>query len=89
MRTLVRRFQREVKDESKVTWRSVMTNSQNDFDERYRRQSFPGIQARLRRLVSSPSVSKVLEVGCGTGHWLSILSDLPIELTGVDPSRAM
>jgi ubiquinone/menaquinone biosynthesis C-methylase UbiE len=61
----------------------------NDFDERYRRQSFPGIQARLRRLVSSPSVSKVLEVGCGTGHWLSILSDLPIELTGVDPSRAM
>ena len=28
MRTLVRRFQREVKDESKVTWRSVMTNSQ-------------------------------------------------------------
>jgi ubiquinone/menaquinone biosynthesis C-methylase UbiE len=61
----------------------------NEFDERYRRQSFPGIQAWLRRLAGYPGTNKVLEVGCGTGHWLNVLSDLPVELTGVDPSRAM
>jgi ubiquinone/menaquinone biosynthesis C-methylase UbiE len=61
----------------------------NQFDERYRHQSFPGIQDWLRRLASSPVASRVLEVGCGTGHWLNILSDLPIELIGIDPSCAM
>jgi ubiquinone/menaquinone biosynthesis C-methylase UbiE len=61
----------------------------NEFDERYRRQSFPGIQAWLRRLAGYAGTNKVLEVGCGTGHWLNVLSDLPVELTGVDPSRAM
>lgn len=61
----------------------------NEFDERYRHQSFPGIQAWLRRLAGYPGTNKVLEVGCGTGHWLTILSDLPVELTGVDPSPAM
>jgi SAM-dependent methyltransferase len=61
----------------------------NEFDERYRHQSFPGIQARLRRLATCPGTKKVVEVGCGTGHWLNILSDLPVELTGLDPSCAM
>ena len=61
----------------------------NQFDERYRHQSFPGIQDWLRRLASSPGASRILEVGCGTGHWLNILSDLPIELIGIDPSLAM
>ena len=61
----------------------------NQFDERYRHQSFPGIQDWLRRLVSSPRASRILEVGSGTGHWLNILSDLPIELIGIDPSCAM
>ena len=61
----------------------------NHFDERYRYQSFPGIQDWLRRLASSSGASRVLEVGCGTGHWLNILSDLPIELIGIDPSCAM
>lgn len=89
MRTLVRRFQREVKDESKVTWRSVMTNSQTTSMSVIAVSRFQEFRLVCRRLVSSPSISKVLEVGCGTGHWLSILSDLPIELTGVDPSRAM
>ena len=39
----------------------------NQFDERYRHQSFPGIQDWLRRLASCPGASRVLEVGSGTG----------------------
>jgi len=61
----------------------------NQFDERYHHQSFLGIQDWLRRLVSSPRASRILEVGSGTGHWLNILNDLPIELIGIDPSGAM
>jgi ubiquinone/menaquinone biosynthesis C-methylase UbiE len=61
----------------------------NEFDERYRHQSFPGIQVCLRRLATRPGTKRVLDVGCGTGHWLNILSDLPVELIGLDPSSAM
>jgi SAM-dependent methyltransferase len=61
----------------------------NVFDERYQYQSFPGIQDWLRRLAISAETRKVLEVGCGTGHWLNILNHLQIELFGLDPSGAM
>lgn len=61
----------------------------DQFDERYRYQSFPGIQAWLRLLAAGPATTRLLEVGCGTGHWLNVLSDLPVELVGIDPSRRM
>jgi hypothetical protein len=50
------------------------------FDERHDHTSFSGIQVRLRQLASAPGVNEVLEVGCGTGHWLSVLRDLPLKL---------
>jgi ubiquinone/menaquinone biosynthesis C-methylase UbiE len=59
------------------------------FDERYDHQPFSRIQARLRQLASAPGVNDVLEVGCGTGHWLSVLSDLSLKLVGTDRSSAM
>ena len=61
----------------------------NRLDERYRHQPFPGIQSRLRRLASCSDTNEVLDVGCGAWHWLSFLSDLPIELAGIDPSFGM
>jgi len=39
-------------------------------------------------LASRPIV-RVLEVGCGTGRWLLVLSDLSVELVRADPSFAM
>jgi ubiquinone/menaquinone biosynthesis C-methylase UbiE len=61
----------------------------DQFDERYRYQSFPGIQAWLRRLVGGHPTTRLLEVGCGTGHWLNVMTDLLVELVGIDPSRSM
>jgi len=58
------------------------------FDERYEHQTFPGIQAYLRKLVGASGID-VLEVGCGTGHWLSALRDQAATLLGIDPSAAM
>jgi ubiquinone/menaquinone biosynthesis C-methylase UbiE len=59
-----------------------------EFDGRYRHQPCLEIQRSLRRLARLPG-AVVLEVGCGTGHWLGILDDLPIQLLGIDASRAM
>jgi SAM-dependent methyltransferase len=58
------------------------------FDKRYQHLTYPGIQAELRKLIDRPGMD-VLEVGCGTGHWLNTLSDLPARYLGVDPSLAM
>lgn len=58
------------------------------FDRRYQHQAYPGIRTELRKLIDRPGMV-VLEVGCGTGHWLNILSDLPARYLGVDPSLAM
>ncbi len=59
------------------------------FDERYLHRPLPQIESRIRGLVSCPGITRVLEVGCGTGHWLSILDRAPIHLVGADPSLGM
>jgi SAM-dependent methyltransferase len=61
----------------------------HQFDERYRHQPLSGVEARLRALAGQPGIGRALEIGCGTGHWLAALGDLPLELTGLDPSFAM
>ncbi len=59
------------------------------FDQRYDVRSYPGIRTALVQLVRGRAARRVLEVGCGTGHWLREL-DLPGSFTaGLDKSRAM
>jgi ubiquinone/menaquinone biosynthesis C-methylase UbiE len=41
-----------------------------DYDRRYRAGGLPGIERALRRATLHASAQRVLEVGCGTGHWL-------------------
>jgi cytosine/adenosine deaminase-related metal-dependent hydrolase/ubiquinone/menaquinone biosynthesis C-methylase UbiE len=54
-------------------------NPMTALEERF----LPGLLPNLRGL-------DVLDIGCGTGRWLSRLQDLPVKsLTGVDPSRRM
>ena len=41
------------------------------YDRRYDLHTYAGVREALLSFVGSESVSAVLEVGCGTGHWLA------------------
>jgi ubiquinone/menaquinone biosynthesis C-methylase UbiE len=56
------------------------------FDTRYRLHSYAGVRDALLGFAGDAAV--VLEVGCGTGHWLRALPPRPM-LAGVDPSGPM
>jgi SAM-dependent methyltransferase len=59
------------------------------YDERYTAGAASGISKTLHSLVSSLAAERVLEVGCGTGHWLSELQAGVPRLYGLDPSSGM
>ena len=46
------------------------------YDERYKSAYKPeGIASKLLELAKSIRAQRILEVGCGTGHWLKTLQD--------------
>jgi ubiquinone/menaquinone biosynthesis C-methylase UbiE len=62
------------------------------FDTRYAHYSYEGVRETLINFIG-PEASAVLEVGCGTGHWLAA-SEARLKpgrdlLAGVDPSAPM
>lgn len=59
------------------------------YDTRYKQNPLTGIQTFLTKLVDQNSPINVLEVGCGTGHWLNELSSSDINLFGIDFSNGM
>lgn len=59
-----------------------------DYDRRYALHDYPGIRACLLRAVTG-GARRVLELGCGTGRWLSELSLAGCEVAGIEPSRNM
>ncbi len=59
------------------------------YDRRYEENEYAGIERALLRLVGSRRGARVLEVGCGTGHWLELLARHRIWAAGVDASHAM
>jgi ubiquinone/menaquinone biosynthesis C-methylase UbiE len=42
-----------------------------DYDRRFQAGGFPGVELALRRATVAAKADRVLEVGCGTGHWLA------------------
>jgi ubiquinone/menaquinone biosynthesis C-methylase UbiE len=58
------------------------------FDRRYQKNNYEGVEMLLDAFAGSAALD-VLEVGCGTGHWLARLADRGHRVAGVDASRGM
>ena len=59
------------------------------YDQRYSGEASDAKEEALRNLAHALNASRVLEVGCGTGHWLECLAPVAPLLYGLDPSRGM
>ena len=59
------------------------------YDQRYGRHEYRGVQRAVLAFAGGERPARVLEVGCGTGHWLAILAGRGTTVAGVDPSHCM
>jgi SAM-dependent methyltransferase len=60
-----------------------------DYSSRYRRNDYSGVTAALAEFCATDLVGHrmlIVEVGCGTGHWLDAIGT---NVVGIDPSPAM
>jgi SAM-dependent methyltransferase len=58
------------------------------YDRRYDRNAYPGTENTLRGLCADPNAA-ILEVGCGTGHWLHLFEKWGQRAIGLDLSQEM
>lgn len=59
------------------------------YDERYSRPPNPAVQLALRELARQYPTGRLLEAGCGTGHWLAELEPEGAWTVGLDLSSGM
>jgi ubiquinone/menaquinone biosynthesis C-methylase UbiE len=60
------------------------------YERRWNNQNHDGIEECLRGFVSGAREGAIAEVGCGTGHWLDVLSHGPFRpIVGLDRSARM
>ena len=62
----------------------------DSYNQRYKGGAYrpEGIASKLLNLIQAAGAERVLEVGCGTGHWLPILQGQG-EIIGLDQSMGM
>jgi SAM-dependent methyltransferase len=61
----------------------------HQYDRRYAFQKYDGIRDTVLGFLGSAPIDRVLEVGCGTGHWLALMSGHARCVAGVDLSMNM
>ncbi len=59
------------------------------YDQRYRFRKYEGVTSTLHSIVQDMDPSRILEVGCGTGHWLYELQAVDRQIYGLDLSPGM
>ena len=59
------------------------------YDRRYLENDYSGVERALMAFVGPNLTGRVLEVGCGTGHWLRLLGESGLRVAGVDASGNM
>jgi len=59
-----------------------------DYDKRFKAYKQDGIALKLQELAREIDAETILEVGCGTGHWLEVLQDFA-QVFGIDRSPGM
>ncbi|MBI3491349.1 MAG: class I SAM-dependent methyltransferase [Acidobacteria bacterium] len=59
------------------------------FDRRYILYAYNGVRETLLDFIGAERPSAVLEVGCGTGHWLRAVAGTSPIIAGMDPSFGM
>jgi ubiquinone/menaquinone biosynthesis C-methylase UbiE len=61
------------------------------YEARYERNDYTGVEEALVNFVEGPRIhrQRVLEVGCGAGHWLRRLDESGVNALGLDPSARM
>lgn len=59
------------------------------YDRRYAEESYGGIEHALVEFIGGDAAARVLEVGCGSGHWLRVLANRTAFMAGTDLSAGM
>ena len=59
------------------------------YERRYRDNDYSGVENALIAFVGQNPAARVLEVGCGTGHWLRFLAGRGSRVAGLDASSGM
>ena len=59
------------------------------YDRRYLKNDYSGVERAVADFVGRRPDARVLEVGCGTGHWLRFLAESGIRAVGLDASAGM
>jgi ubiquinone/menaquinone biosynthesis C-methylase UbiE len=63
-----------------------------DYEGRYKRNDYTGATRALAAFLQGPPGrvrQRVLEVGCGTGHWVRLVRETHVDVVGLDPSGGM
>jgi len=59
------------------------------YNQRYESNGLAGVEQALLKAARKVKASQVLEVGCGTGHWLESFSGAALQVFGLDLSTGM
>jgi ubiquinone/menaquinone biosynthesis C-methylase UbiE len=61
------------------------------YDSRYERNDFSGVRAAIEAFVQAAGTTRprVLEAGCGTGHWVRLVREMKADAFGIDRSAGM